>query len=41
MKHVVVPGNISMVFGFIIPIVMFDVLENDDYTYTTFLEFDE
>ena len=28
-----------MVFGFIIPIVMFDVLENDTYNYATYLEF--
>ena len=31
--NVVVPGNISMVFGFIIPIVMFDMLENDTFNY--------
>jgi hypothetical protein len=37
--NVVVPGNITMVFGFIIPIVMFDVLENDTYNYATYLEF--
>ena len=37
--NIVVPGNITMVFGFIIPIVMFDVLENDDYNYGTIFEF--
>ena len=39
--NVIVPGNITMVFGFIIPIVMFDVMENDTYNYGTVLEFDE
>jgi len=39
--NVVVPGNITMVFGFIIPIVMFDILENDKYNYGTLFEFGE
>jgi hypothetical protein len=41
LMNIVVPGNITMVFGFIIPIVMFDVLENDDYNYSTVFQFDE
>ena len=39
--NIVVPGNITMVFGFIIPVVMFDVLENDKYNYQTLFDFDE
>ena len=35
--NVVVPGNITMIFRFIIPIVMFDILENERYNYDTFL----
>ena len=37
--NVVVPGNITMIFRFIIPIVMFDILENEHYNYDTFLDF--
>jgi hypothetical protein len=30
---IIVPGNVSMIFGIIIPIVMFDVLENEEFNY--------
>jgi len=39
MINITVPGNITMVFGFIIPVVMFDVLENDDYNYESLFKF--
>jgi hypothetical protein len=28
-----VTGNVSMMFGLIIPVVMFDILENDEFNY--------
>ena len=29
----VVPGNVTMIYGVLIPIAMFDVLENDEFNY--------
>jgi len=37
----IVPGNVSMIFNLIIPVVMFDILENDHYNYYSLFEFAE
>ena len=37
--NIIVPGNVTMVFSSIVPIVLFDVLENDDYNYKTLFKF--
>lgn len=29
MLFIIIPGNVSMIIGFILPVAMFDVLEND------------
>ena len=40
MMKIIVPGNVSMLFSAIIPIAMFDVLENDEINPTTIFDFD-
>ena len=39
--NIVVPGNVTMIFAIIIPIAMFDVLDNDTYNYSTLFNFDQ
>ena len=39
MYRIVIPGNVSMVFSILIPIVMFDILDSE-YTTELFLVFD-
>ena len=31
----IVPGNVSMIFRIIIPVVMFDILENEEFNYNS------
>ena len=39
--NIVVPGNVTMIFAVIIPIAMFDVLDNESYNYSTLFKFDQ
>jgi len=41
MLNVIVPGNVNMFIGLIIPIAMFDVLENDYVNPSMLFEFEE